>query len=372
MRVPNLVAARPYFEEAQQIDSTFAPVYRSLGELWTRGGRYDLAKQYFYKYMQLSGNTVPAKIRYGNSLFRSKDYAGALQVIEDVVKLDNSRNYLNRLAGYSAYEMKPQDLEKAKLYMEQFFKNADEEARIPRDYEYYGKILYKSAKGDSAMLDQAFENLNKAYSMDEGNKDLLTEIANDYYYARRYEDAIRVLQLKAEKGVEGKNDKILIARAYYNMGDFDKATEAFTNIISNDPANIDARLWLARTGTKMDPDLSQGIANPLFEQVLTQIGGETEKYKAAVQESYDYLGTYNMVNKNWPEAISWYDKMYSLDPTNKAWQVKSLQAKAIIYFGQKKYSDARDIYNQLLQLDPNNKDYQKAVADLTKVINAQK
>ena len=99
MRVPNLNAARPYFEEAQQIDSTFAPVYRSLGELWTMAGRHDLAKQYYYKYMQLSGNTTPAKVRYGNSLFRSKDYAGALEVIEEVLKVDNSRNYLNRIAG---------------------------------------------------------------------------------------------------------------------------------------------------------------------------------------------------------------------------------------------------------------------------------
>ena len=122
MRVPNLVAARPYFEEAEEIDSTFSPVYRSLGELWTLAGRHDLAKKYYYKYMQLSGNTTPAKTRYANSLFRSKDYAGALDVIEEVLKVDNSRNYLNRIAGYSAYEKKPQELDKAKSYMEHFSK----------------------------------------------------------------------------------------------------------------------------------------------------------------------------------------------------------------------------------------------------------
>jgi tetratricopeptide (TPR) repeat protein len=371
MRVPNLVAARPYFEDAKEIDSTFAPVYRSLGELWTMGGRHDLAKTYYYRYMQLSGNTVPAKIRYGNSLFRSKDYAGALGVVEEVLKVDNSRNYLNRIAGYSAYDMKPQDLDKAKMYMDFFFKNAKEENIIGRDYAYYGKILYKMAKGDSVMLDKAFENLNKAYSMDEGDRALLAEMGTDYYYAKRYQDAIRVLQLKAEKGWGDKPDPIMIARAYYNMGDFPKAQEAFTNIINNDPANIDARLWLARTATKMDPDLSQGLANPLFEQVINQVGTETDKYKNALQEAYDYFGSYNVLNKNYAEAIPWYDKMYNLDPNNKAWQLKSLQAKAVIYFSQKNYTQARDMYNQLLQVDPNNKDYQKAVADLTKVINAQ-
>jgi tetratricopeptide (TPR) repeat protein len=371
MRVPNLVAARPYFEEAKEIDSTFAPVYRSLGELWTMGGRHDLAKTYYYRYMQLSGNTVPAKIRYGNSLFRSKDYAGALGVVEEVLKVDNSRNYLNRIAGYSAYDMKPQDLDKAKMYMDIFFKNAKDENIIARDYAYYGKILYKMAKGDSVMLDKAFENLNKAYSMDEGDRALLAEIGTDYYYAKRYQDAIRVFQLKAEKGWEDKPDKIMIARAYYNMKDFPKAQEAFTNIVNNDPANIDARLWLARTASSMDPDLSQGLAAPVFEQVINQIGNETDKYKNALQEAYDYFGSYNLMKESWTDAISWYDKMYNLDPNNKAWQIKALSGKTIVYFKQKKYSEARDIYNQLLQLDPNNKDYQKAVAELTKVINAQ-
>jgi tetratricopeptide (TPR) repeat protein len=110
MRVPNINAARPYFEEALQIDSTYAPVYRSLGELWTLAGRYDLAKQYYGKFVKMSGNTTPAKVRYGNSLFRAKDYAGALSVIEEVLKVDDSRNYLNRLAAYCCYDKKPQDL----------------------------------------------------------------------------------------------------------------------------------------------------------------------------------------------------------------------------------------------------------------------
>ena len=64
-----------------------------------------------------------------------------LKYIEEVLKVDNSRNYLNRLAGYSAYEKKPQDLEKAKTYMETFFKNAKDENIITRDYAYYGRIL---------------------------------------------------------------------------------------------------------------------------------------------------------------------------------------------------------------------------------------
>ncbi|HEX2394700.1 MAG TPA: tetratricopeptide repeat protein [Bacteroidales bacterium] len=370
MRVPNLVAARPYFEEAQQIDSTFAPVYRSLGELWSMGGRHDLARQYYFKYMQLSGNTIPAKIRYGNSLFRAKDYAGALQVVEEILKVDNSRNYLNRVAGYSAYEMKPPELEKGRVYMETFFKNAKPQEVIPRDYSYYGRILYKLANRDSVMLDQAFANMNKAFEMDPGDKQLLTEMAQNYYYSRRYADAIKTFELLAEKGWSGKTDKTMIARAYYNMKDNEKALQAFTDLLNENPQNVDAALYLARTASNMDPDMVEGKAEPYFEKVLTMIGSETEKYKAAIQEAYSYFGYLNITKKEFDAAMEWYDKMYNLDPNNKEWQKSALGAKGSIALREKKYVEAKRHYEDYLKLDPNNAEVQDAIANLNKVINA--
>jgi len=370
MRVPNLVAARPYFEEAQQIDSTFSPVYRSLGELWSMGGRHDLARQYYFKYMQLSGNTIPAKIRYGNSLFRAKDYAGALGVAEEILKVDNSRNYLNRVAGYSAYEMKPPALDKGKQYMEAFFKNAKPEDIIARDYAYYGRILYKSANRDSVILDQAFENLNKAYAMDESDKQLLSEIASNYYYSRRYDDAIRVLQLKAEKGWTDKTDPVMIARAYYNKKDNVNAEQAFGKIIENDPANVDAHLYLARIASNMDPENEQGLAFPKFEKLISLIGTDTEKYKNALVEAYTYMAYFHLFNKEFDQSKEWYKKLQDLDPNNKELTLTALNGYGLIAFRQKNYVEARDYYQEILKLDPDNKGIQQAILDLNKAIAA--
>jgi tetratricopeptide (TPR) repeat protein len=372
MRVPNLVAARPYFEEAQQIDSTFAPVYRSLGELWTMAGRHDLAKQYYFKFMQLSGNTTPAKLRYANSLFRSKDYSGALEVIEEVLKVDNSRNYLNRIAGYSCYDKKPQDLEKGKTYMEIFFKNTKPENIITRDYAYYGRILYRLANKDSVMLDKAFEQLRKAYAMDESDKALLSEMATNYYYSRRYKDAIEMFELKAQKGWADKSDSTVIARAYYYMKDYQKADEAFSKIVAANPQNIEAHLWLARTASYLDPEFEQGLAAQKFENMINQIGTETEKYKNALQEAFYYMGSYNLQKKDYDAAKQWYEKWYNLDPKNKEWQIKALGGIGIINFREKKYVETRDIYQKILDLDPTNKEIRQAIQDLNKAIAAQK
>lgn len=370
MRVPNLVAARPYFEEAQEIDSTFAPVYRSLGELWSMGGRHDLARQYYFKYMQLSGNTIPAKIRYANSLFRAKDYAGALQVYEEILKVEKSRNYLNRTAGYSAYEMKPPELEKGRMYMETFFNNAKPGETIARDYAYYGRILYKLANRDSVMLDKAFESMNTAMEMDPSDRALLTEMASNYYYARRYEDAIKTYQLLAEKGWGKPSDKTMIARAYYNMKDNENAFNAFSDLLAENPDNLDAALYLARTASNMDPDMSQGKAVPYFEKVLEIIGTDVEKNKNVVQEAYSYFGYMSLTNKDFDAAMDWYDKMYSLDPNNKDWQKTALGAKGTIAMRQKNWQEAKRHFEDYLKLDPNNAEIKDAISDLNKVIAA--
>ena len=63
--------------------------------------------------------------------------------IEEILNYDKSRNYLNRIAAYSCYEMKPADYPKAKTYIETFFKNSPPEKIIIKDYAYYGRILLK-------------------------------------------------------------------------------------------------------------------------------------------------------------------------------------------------------------------------------------
>jgi tetratricopeptide (TPR) repeat protein len=373
MRVPNINAARPYFEDALEIDSTFAPVYRSLGELWTMAGRHDLAKQYYGKFVVMSGNTTPAKIRYGNSLFRTKDYAGALTVIEEVLKVDDSRNYLNRLAAYCCYDKKPQELEKGRNYMETFLKNEAPENLITRDYWYYGHILYKLAKSDSVALDKAFEMLEKAYYMDESDKALLAEIASNYYYSRRYKKAVEMYELKALKGWAAKGDPMTVGKCYYQLKDNKKADDTFSKIIAAEPDNIPAYLYLARTYSNMeDPSNRVGLAAPKFEAMIKQIGNRTTEYTAELTEAYKYMGQYTYQTSKFEASKSWYDKLYAADPGNRDQQLLALRAKAMINTKEKDYVAARDSYNRVLDIDPNNKEAKQAVIDLTKVINAER
>ncbi|HAQ20814.1 MAG TPA: hypothetical protein DCR40_16515 [Prolixibacteraceae bacterium] len=370
VRATNLNAARPYFDEARDIDSTYAPVYRELGELYTMAGQFQLAKTNFRKFLDLSGDNIPAKIQYAKALFRSKDFGTALETIEEILAVDKSRNYLYRLAAYSCYDKRPPELEKGRLYMEKFFENANSASIIPRDYLYYSRILFKVAKNDSLTLSNAFDAFEKAYAMDTNNVSLVSEIAFNYYYSRIYKKAITWLNFKNRKGKSDKDDLMLIGKSYYQLGEFTNADSIFSKIIIDQPDNMQAYLYLARTASSMDPTSELGLAYPKFESLVEKIGSDTVKYAKELQESYTYLGYYNIQKEDYKAAKLWYKNLYNLDPSNKQWQIQSLKSQALIAYKEKNYMEARDLYSEIKKLDPADLEAAKAIQDLTKAINA--
>ncbi|MBN1159347.1 MAG: tetratricopeptide repeat protein [Bacteroidales bacterium] len=376
MRIPNLNAARPYFEEARDIDSTFAPVYRSLGELYYKAGMYDLSNQMFEKFMMLSGYTTPSKLQYANSLFKAGDHEGALEVYEDILKVDKSRNYIYRVAAYSCYEVRPQQLEKGLDFIETFLKNEDPENVISRDYAYYGRILYRMADySDSALLARSFTQFMKAYELDSTNVSLVTELALDFYNARWYEGAIRMYQRKAElrNGEESFEDIMRIGRSYYNLKMTAEADSVFSKCIGLQPDNIEAYMFLARTYALMDPGTVKGLAAPKFQTVIDRFGSDAEKYKTQLYEAFSYMEFYNLQQGNYTATRSWADKILNLDPQNRDWQINALSAKAISYYRVDDYVNSREMYRQLLNWNPGNApEVRQTIEDLTKLINMER
>lgn len=370
MRAPNLNAARPYFQEARDIDSTYAPVYRALGELYTMSGQYVLAKTNFRKFLDLSGNNTPAKIQYAKALFRTKDFTNALETIEEVLAVDKSRNYLFRLAAYCCYDKKPPELEKGRTYIEEFFKNTDSESIIKRDYLYYSRILFRLAKNDSLTLVKAFDAYGKAFAMDSNNVNLASEIALNYYYTHWYKGAITWFNIKNKKGKTDKDDLMLIGKSYYQLKEFTKADSIFNKVIAEQPENIQAYVWQARSASSLDPSSELGLAKPIFESLIEKVGTETAKYIKELQEAYTYLGYYYLQKKDYPNARSWNKKLLDLDPSNKQWQIPALQSLALIAYREKNYVEARDYYMELKKLDPTNAEYTKMIKEFTKTLDA--
>lgn len=373
MGARNLTDARPIFEQAKEIDSTYAPIYAALGQMYSLSGYFKLSKDNYKRFLDLSGNNIPAKIKYANSLFRAKDLGEAFTVITEILQIDNSRNYLNRIAGYSAYDKKPADYNASLKYMELFFAKATPDKIIQKDYMYYGNTLLK-LKQDTTQIDKGLLTLKKAFDMDTTKHELFNNIINNAYAYKRFDIASNLLVEKDKSGKATNSDLFTLGKVYYQLKKFGKADTIFGKLTQSDPGNIQAYLWQANSVTNLDPESKQGLAKPFYEQVVSKAQSDTVKNVKELIDAYSYLGSFYLFNAkpvDYNNAVKAFNKIITLDPNNKSNVIKGYISLALVASKKKDYVWCRDIYKKLTILDPSNADFKQGLQSYEKQVKAQ-
>ncbi len=399
----NLMAAIPYYEQAIALDQNYAPAYRELGQLYSMAGRFNDSKKYFEKYLELTKGNIPAKIRYVNALFYAKEYEEVIKNVEEIFTVDNSRTYMNRIAGYSAYEEGNYEL--ATTYMDRLFANLDADRIIKKDYIYYARILARKnqdyskqviefdneadelaklqsrfatlkgpakdkaktdidaltakVEGHKASLAKAEQELNKSfeayekaiYFADEEDLNMIYEKGTVQYSARRYADAASTWSRLLEKGRDSENDYIQVGRAFYQAKAFDKADETFNAMIKKYPDNLQGYLWLANIASAKDPDSELGLAKPRFENLLQKATADSVKNVKEIYDALRYLGYEALQNKRYDEAKAYYNRMMNLSPE---YVVKAHGSLSTMYMTMGEYPKAIEENNKILAVEPGN------------------
>ncbi len=368
------------FEEAIRLNENYAPAYRELGQLYWRAGRLEQSKSNFKKYLELTEGNIPAKTRYVNSLFYAGDYDEVIKNVEEILAIDNSRAYMNRLAGYSYYEKENPDYDKALSYMETLFKKVNPENILQKDHHYMARILLKknqnysknidelttlktqlerensrlaaatatnkpkyaasvaeltkkvsgletSVAAASREIDRAFVEYNKAFNfkridpnapMTSQERGILSEMASGYYTNRKYDLAAKTWAKLIDPAKENNlADYMQIGRAYYLGEKYKSADSLFGEVIKRTPDYLPAYVYTARTFSRMDPDTKLGLAKPKFEKLLSVAAKDSVKNESEMMEAMRYLGFYNMENGNYTTAKEFYNRMINLNPQNK-------------------------------------------------------
>ncbi|MBA4321538.1 MAG: hypothetical protein C0408_01850 [Odoribacter sp.] len=418
VKARNLNAAIPYFEQAIALNANYAPAYRELGALYSLAHRYDQSKENFKKYLDLTRGNIPAKIRYVQSLFYAGEYDEVIRNVEEIFAIDQSKSYLNRIAGYSCYEKKDADYYKALSYMESLFKTVSPDRIIKKDYLYLAKILLKKnlnypnlvrdydrnmaqlerekAKYASANaaekakikpnldtlvnrttrmdkqitkadleVDRAFREYAKALIYDPEDKSLLNEIANSYYNYRRYDDAAKTWSKLIALGKNEIIDYMQVGKAY-NLGEKYKPADSIFNIVLKmDPNYLEAYLYLARVYSKMETDAKTGLAKPKFEKVIEKASADSVKNSREMMEAFGYLAYHYMQNDNLYKAKDYFGRMVNLDPNNKDYKIrgyngiaqadtKAAENEKTIEGRLPLLAKAQESYNKILAIDPAN------------------
>jgi tetratricopeptide (TPR) repeat protein len=411
----NLTAAIPYYEQAIALDQNYAPAYRELGQLYSMAGRFSESKKYFEKYLELTAGNIPAKIRYVNALFYAKEYQEVIKNVEEIFKIDDSRTYMNRIAGYSAYEEGDYDL--ALYYMDRLFSTLDPEHLIKKDYIYLARILvrknqdivkmsieadnnaadlnkleaqYVTMKGaarekakeqidalktrvDSMtakvascekQITRAFEAYEKAANFDGQDLNMLNEKGNYQYAFHRYADAATTWSGMLDKGRDSENDYLQVGKAFYQAKKFDKADEIFSKMIAKYPDNMQGYLWGANNASAKDPDSELGLARPKFIAVLQKASADSVKYATEIYNALRYLGYEALQDKRFDEAKAYYERMINLSPDFK---IRGLSSMSTLYMTMGEYNKAIEENNRILAIEPGNDAAKSTISYITQL-----
>jgi len=285
MRAKQYQMALNYYEQGVQIDSTFAPAYRELGFLLYKAGRYAEAKKMFRKFLELSAGNIPARLQFINTLMELQDYPEALTEIDEVLSMDSTIIDLYRARAYALYEN--EEYEKGLVAIRKFFERSPTDKIRTSDFTYYGRLLSKNELDSLAAI-----VLYDAWEMDTSKIELLSEVAMNYIKYKAYNDAIRMYSLKDSVNEANVLDVYNWAKAYYNIQDYTNAAVMFERFCTAQPNYVPGFTWWARTLFNLDPESDNGLAKPVYEQILQITMEDTVKYKKERLEAYYYLAYY--------------------------------------------------------------------------------
>lgn len=304
-------------KQAITLDPNFAPAYRRLGDFYYNTYRFNTATANYEKYMQLGEPSLEDWMQYANSLYLAEDYEKAITTIQDIIKKDASKNYLNRLIGYSYY--KTEKYAEGLDFMAKFMENVPADKTLNSDYEYYGKLLLKNNKPD-----EAIPLLNKAYEGDTSKKvraDIAGLIADHYSDQKNYPEAIKYYELKIsnlEKPVA--QDFYDLGGTYYSSKDYKKADSLFTLVVNLRPDATVGYIWRAKSNARLESNENpSGLAKPHYEkfiEVATKDPETFEKQKKNIIESYNYLAYYYYKTNDYVNARLYCQKVLELDASN--------------------------------------------------------
>ncbi len=322
LRARQYTTALNFYQEVVKMDSTFAPAYRELGLLLARAGRQEEAKKNFYKFLELSHNTAARK-QFVNTLIELKDYPEAIIQLNEILKVDESDNDVNRALAYSYFET--QQYDKGLVYIKKFIAKAKPEKIRALDYAYYGRLLAKT-KQDSL----ATEQLLKAYDLDTTKSELISEAALCFTRIKSYEKARVQYERKIalKKGVP--MDYYNLGKVLYSIQDYVKADTNLAIFNALQPDYIPGFAWRARTKSNLDIKDPKGFnttgyAVPVYEGLIEKTQSDTVKYMKERFESFDYLAFYHYsqysrdqkLKDEAAKALEYYTRMSAVNPNDE-------------------------------------------------------
>ncbi|MDR1681585.1 MAG: tetratricopeptide repeat protein [Prevotellaceae bacterium] len=329
-----------------EIAPGFSGHYQLLGEIYKDiPGQSALAAENYGKFIEAGYYDSEHLLTYAGILYFDKQYEKMLPIVKSVVRQNLDNLVAKRLLAYGLSKTEPG--EESIRAIKDFVETTSEERLIMQDYLCYAEQL-EANKHYAA----AAENYKKVIQKDESKKALLHNIADLYQRDQQPDSAIRYYNLYMD--FTGQPDPAIyfqIGRNYYTMAMADsvnakalylQADSLFAMLTEIAPTSYLGFFWRARTNSALDPETTEGLAQPYYEKVIELVIDQPDRYKMQLIEAYKYFGYFH------------YLKADAITTQNKG------NAKP----AREEYLKVKEYFSKVLELDPNDATALKVMEDI--------
>lgn len=254
----------------------------------------------------------------------------SLEVAEFALKNSPRDAGFNRLAFFTNTDLKNYD--QALVYADRLFHQSDSAKFTYFDYSYYGNALNGAKKHDEAIA--AYKTaLEQEFDSNDKRAGVVKQLADAYKGIDDYDNALKYYdQYLKDVSKASLTDYADLGRLYVQYADklegdaklekLKKADEIYADLaVKNADALEYSLFWRGRVGTMMDPEATQGLAQPFYEELVNIISAKSEKDKsdiARLKEGCNFLMVYYLkIKDDVAKSKEFAQKVIDVDPENE-------------------------------------------------------
>lgn len=309
-----------HFEKALAADPAFAPALEKLYAYeFVRNPQK--AKEYYSRFMANSDTSVNNQYDLADLLYINKEYNEAIAKAQTLLQQqgDAVQPRIYKMIGYSYAGL--QDTAKATTYMQQYFAKAPDSVLVPQDFVSMSEFLM--AGSDTANDSLAATYLARAVEVEKDSAALykryqqLAELAKN---RKDFADQAKWMHRYYVGNEKATNlDLFNTGLAYFRAEQYVMADSIYGMYVTKYPDQSFGYYWQAKSKALQDPEMKEGLAVPAYEQLITVLEKDSAdaNYQKWMVEALGYLAAYKAnTEKNYPEAIAYFERVLEVDPGN--------------------------------------------------------
>ncbi|WP_132055600.1 tetratricopeptide repeat protein [Pseudocnuella soli] len=309
-----------HFENALAADPNYGPALEKL-YAYEFARNPAKAKEYYNRFLSNTDTSVANQYDLADLLYLNKEYNEAIAKAKGLIgqEGDAVQPRIFKLIGYSYAGLK--DTAQALTYFNQYFEKAPDSMVIAQDYMAMGDFVMAGNSADKDSLASVY--LTRAVALE-------PDSAARYQHYRKLADMAGARKAYAEQGkwlqqyYTGNNaatnlDLFNTGLAYFRAEDYAMADSIYGMYTQKYPEQSFGYYWLAKSKALLDPEMKEGLAVPVYQQLIEVLQKDTSdaNYQKWMVEAYGYLAAYEANSqKDYTEAIGYFEKLLEVDPGN--------------------------------------------------------